>query len=118
MKSDIEGQDMMAQSHMMTHGVWCHMSVIYGEHMEPDWIQAMQTVANHSKNCPTQLLQVDDEDHLDCLPLPGHEYSDPDERKTPDKVCVTCIKEKCPNAPPNGYRAFEANEKYVTTTGL
>eukprot|EP00798_Chlamydomonas_sp_ICE-L_P027142 gene27142-2375_t len=94
MKSDIEHQDMKVQSHMLVHGVWCHITAIYGEHMTPEWMNSMRMIAEASENCPTVLLDLDDETDGHCLPLPGTNYSDPDEHPKPNEHCHGCLKQE------------------------
>jgi hypothetical protein len=69
MKSDIEGHDMIVLSHLLTRGVLCQVSMVYGEHMTPAWIAATTNILQLA-NCSTELKSLDDESGDDSLPLP------------------------------------------------
>jgi hypothetical protein len=71
MKSDIEEHDMAVLSHMLTSGVLCQVSFVYGEHMTPEWLVAVKDILGRA-NCTTGLLYMDDESGADNLPLPAN----------------------------------------------
>ena len=69
MKSDIEGHDMTVLSHLLTQGVLCDVSMVYGEHLTPDWIASATSILKLA-NCSTELFYLDDEGGDDSLALP------------------------------------------------
>jgi hypothetical protein len=71
MKSDIENHDMTVLSHLLSAGVLCDVSFVYGEHMEQHWLDAVKDILGRS-NCTTDFVYLDDEGGADNLPLPGN----------------------------------------------
>ena len=69
LKSDIEGSDEHVLSDLLTQGVLCQISSIYGEHMTPEWLQAVQRILE-TAGCKTRFHTLDDETGDDRLPLP------------------------------------------------
>ena len=69
MKSDIENHDMVVLSHLLSSGVLCDVSLVYGEHMTEVWLKSMNDIL-HLANCSTVLRYLDDESGDNSLPLP------------------------------------------------
>lgn len=75
MKSDIENNDMDVMSRLLVTGALCHVTRVYGEHMEDPWLKSMHDVLRAGR-CPTVITLADDETGQGgaaylSLPLPG-----------------------------------------------
>ncbi|CAF1234124.1 unnamed protein product [Didymodactylos carnosus] len=61
MKSDIEGHDMTVISHLILHGIYCSIDLIYGEHISKVYKESIKTIQRHSTSCKAELILLDDE---------------------------------------------------------
>ena len=53
----------------VTQGVLCDVSMVYGEHLTPDWIASATSILKLA-NCSTEIFYLDDEGGDDSLALP------------------------------------------------
>ena len=77
MKSDIENNDMAVLSRMLDLGALCHVTEVYGEHMDDAWL-ADTRAALRERGCSTVITPADDETGQGgsaylSLPLPGED---------------------------------------------
>lgn len=80
MKSDIENNDMAVLSRMLDLGALCHVTEVYGEHMDDAWL-ADTRAALRERGCSAVITPADDETGQGgsaylSLPLPGEEVKD------------------------------------------
>jgi hypothetical protein len=61
MKSDIEGHDSVVIANFVLSGVFCSIDLIYGEHFNKEFQNAISLLQKYSDLCKTKLIYMDDE---------------------------------------------------------
>jgi hypothetical protein len=61
MKSDIEGHDSVVIANFVLSGVFCSIDLIYGEHFNKEFQNAVSLLQKYSDLCKTKLIYMDDE---------------------------------------------------------
>jgi len=61
MKIDIEDHDAIVLTHLIFSGVYCSIDLIYGEHFNHEFQNAVSVLKRYSNSCKTELVYMDDE---------------------------------------------------------
>ncbi|CAF1505674.1 unnamed protein product [Adineta steineri] len=63
MKTDIEGHDSAVLANLIFSGAYCSIDLIYGEHFNNEFQQAISLLKKDSNTCKTKLIFLDDESY-------------------------------------------------------
>ncbi|CAF2681411.1 unnamed protein product [Rotaria sp. Silwood2] len=63
MKTDIEGHDTVVLANLILNGVYCSIDLIYGEHFDNKFQNAISLLQQYSSSCKTKLIYIDDESY-------------------------------------------------------
>ncbi|CAF1247611.1 unnamed protein product [Adineta steineri] len=63
MKTDIEGHDSAVLANLIFSGAYCSIDLIYGEHFNNEFQQAISRLKKDSNTCKTELIALDDESY-------------------------------------------------------
>ncbi|CAF0951545.1 unnamed protein product [Adineta steineri] len=61
MKTDIEQHDSIVLTSLIFSGVYCSIDLIYGEHFNQDFRNAISVLKQYTNSCKTELVYMDDE---------------------------------------------------------
>ncbi|CAF1054851.1 unnamed protein product [Adineta steineri] len=61
MKTDIEQHDSIVLTSLIFSGVYCSIDLIYGEHFNEDFRNAISILKQYTNSCKTELVYMDDE---------------------------------------------------------
>jgi hypothetical protein len=62
-KTDIEGHDSIVLTNLIFSGVYCSIDLIYGEHFDAEFQNAVAVLKRYTNSCKTELIPLDDETH-------------------------------------------------------
>ncbi|UJR11445.1 hypothetical protein I4U23_015624 [Adineta vaga] len=60
-KTDIEGHDSIVLTNLIFSGVYCSIDLIYGEHFNQEFQNAVSVLKQYTNSCRTELVLLDDE---------------------------------------------------------
>ncbi|CAF1043650.1 unnamed protein product [Rotaria sp. Silwood1] len=63
MKIDIEGHDPIVLANLILNGIYCSIDLIYGEHFDKKFQNAISVLQQYSNSCKTKLIYMDDESY-------------------------------------------------------
>ena len=63
MKNDIEGHDSVVIANFILSGMYCSVDLIYGEHLDSEFRNAVSVLQRYSNSCKTELINMDDESY-------------------------------------------------------